>query len=156
VLAELEQLVIHGSYGPGALSFRGDRLAGVAGYDLAAFDLRAVDLAQALAAFAGDGGPHRAGALDLECCAALVAAYREVEPVPERELAAVPLVLRARCLTGVLARTNGYFGGGAVTFRPEEDARRLVDAVEREADRVRWLEAADRELLSALGGSLVA
>ena len=156
VLADLGQLVIHGSYGPGALVFRGDRLAGVAGYDLAAYELRAADLAQALAAFAGDTGSNQSGGFDLGRAAALITAYREVEPLPDHEVAALPLILRACCLTGVLAGTSAYLDGHSPTSRPDVDAARLVDAVAREADRVRWLEARGKELVAALGGSLVA
>ena len=157
VIPLLGQLVIHGSYGPDTLIYAGDRIAGVAGYHRAAYDLRALDLGNALVAFAGPGSGVPAGvAFDLGRCGTLVAGYREVEALPDHELAAMPLILRVRSLTGVLAGTTSYLSRHAGTIPSGEEARRLLDAVEREADQVRWLETGDEELVAALGGSLVA
>ncbi|MGH8994021.1 MAG: phosphotransferase [Acidimicrobiia bacterium] len=150
LLALLPQLVVHGSYDPAALIYEGDRITGVTGFDRAAYDLRALDLGLALEAFTGQG--DGAGAeLDLERVGALMVAYRAVEPLGDQEVAVLPLICRARCLTAVLAATTGFLRLSADT-RSDEDARRLVDTVEGQADRVRWLEAGDRELVSALGG----
>jgi hypothetical protein len=155
ILPDLPRLVIHGAYARSALTFRGDRLAAVAGYGCAAYELRAIDLGHSLDAFAGttevaDGG------LDLERCAAWMAAYGEVESLPAHELAALPLVFRAQHLTGVLTGTARFLHRHEGDPPPEQEVPGLLDLVEREAERARWLEAGEQELLSALGGSRVA
>jgi Ser/Thr protein kinase RdoA (MazF antagonist) len=157
VVPPLPQLVIHGSYDRSSLMFRGDHLAGVTGYGYAAHDLRAVDLGYALDAFAGmtEAGAGGVG-LDLERCAALMAGYGEVESLPAHELAALPLVFRAQGLTGVLTGTSRFLRRHEVASQPDREVHGLVDMVEREAERVRWLETGEQELVSALGGSLVA
>ncbi|HEY3239459.1 MAG TPA: hypothetical protein VGL92_07845 [Acidimicrobiia bacterium] len=156
VLPDLTRLVIHGAYGPSALFYRDDRLAGVAGYDCAAYDLRAIDLVHSLEAFAGVVEAAGGVGLDLERGAALMAAYRDVEPLPAHELAALPLIFRAQRLSGVLIGTSHFLRRHEVAFQPEEDAHQLVEMVEQEADRARWLESGEQDVISALGGSLVA
>jgi Ser/Thr protein kinase RdoA (MazF antagonist) len=149
VLPGLSRLVIHGAYNRSALTYRGDRLAGVTGYDFAGYDLRAVDLGVSLDAFAGVMEDGAVG-LDLERCASLMAAYREVESLPPQELAALPLLFRAQRLTGVLTGTTRFLQRHELVSQPDEETRHLVDMVEREADRARWLEAGEQELFSAL------
>ncbi len=156
VVSPLPQLVVHGSYDPTALIFQGDRVAGVTGYDRAAYDLRALDLVHALGAFSPDEAGSAAVGLDFGRSAALMAAYREIEPLPAPELAALPLVFRAQSLSRVLIGTAGFLRRSGAVSRLDQEARRLVDMVEREADRVRGLEAREPELRSALAGSLVA
>jgi Ser/Thr protein kinase RdoA (MazF antagonist) len=129
----------------------------VTGYEGAAYDLRAIDLGHSLEAFAGAAEAVGGGAgLDLERCAALMAAYRQVEPLPTHELAALPLIFRAQGLTGVLTGTIRFLRRHELASQPEQEAHRLVDLVEREAERARWLETGERELCSALGSTLVA
>lgn len=157
ILPDLSRLVIHGAYDRSALIYRGDRLAGVAGYGSAAYELRALDLGLSLDAFArvteeADGGVG----FDLERCAAWMAAYGEVEPLPAHELAALPLVFRAQRLTGVLTVTARFLHRHEGDPPPGQEAHGLLDLVEREAERARWLEAGEQELLSALSGSRVA
>jgi Ser/Thr protein kinase RdoA (MazF antagonist) len=157
VVPVLPQLVIHGSYEPDVLVFDGDRLTAVTGFGWAAYDLRALDFAHALGAFGGaeaDGEETGAG-LDLDRAGTLMAAYRSVEPVPAAELAALALVLRARTLASVLAGSAGFLSGPDAA-RTHEQARGLVDVIERAAIRTRWLEREEPELVSALSGSLVA
>jgi Ser/Thr protein kinase RdoA (MazF antagonist) len=127
----------------------------VTGFEHAAYDLRALDLASALVAFSAVGarGEPVAG-LDLDRAGALVAAYRAVHPVPVAELAALPLVLRARGLAGVLTAAAG-FHSRAGAMAPSGEACRLVDLIDREAEQARWLEGQERQLISALAGSLV-
>lgn len=157
ILPDLSRLVIHGAYDRSALIFRRDRLAGVTGYDHATYDLRVIDLAQSLEAFAGEtGAGHGDGVIDLERCAALMTTYGELGPVPAHELAALPLILRAQRLRRVLTGTAGFLRRRDVASQPDRDAHQLVDMVEREAEGARWLESGERELLSALRGSLVA
>jgi len=153
ILPELPRLVIHGAYDHSALIYQGDHLAGVTGYGWAAYELRAIDLGQSLDAFAGVAEP---GCLDLERCADWMAAYREVEPLPAHELAALPLVFRAQHLTGVLTGTARFLRRHEGDPQPDQVAGGLLDLVEAEAERARWLETGEQELLSALGGSLVA
>jgi Ser/Thr protein kinase RdoA (MazF antagonist) len=155
VLPDLPQLVIHGAWEPAALVFRGDRLTGVTGFEHAAYDLRALDLASALVSFCAVAAGFEPGpGLDLDRAGVLVGAYRAVDPVPVPELAALPLVLRARRLGGVFTAVTGYHPWSG-TAAPVGDASRLVDLLDREAEEVRWLEGRAEPLISALTGSLV-
>lgn len=162
LLPTLSQLVIHASYGPSALVYDGDRLAGVVDHDRATYDIRALDLAYAVKAFApataisGDASTEEPEvALDFERCAVLMAAYAEVERLPEHELAALPLVFRAERLIKVLARTENCLRMQGTTSPEENDVVTVVDIAETEADRLRWLEEHEYSLLQALGSSLV-
>jgi Ser/Thr protein kinase RdoA (MazF antagonist) len=158
VLHPLPQLVIHGSYDPTALSYQGDRIAAVTGYDHAAYDLRALDLGHALRAFAGveeTGGPQADVGLDIDRCAALMAGYGEVETLPAHELAVLPLVFRARHLAEVLTETADLLSRPEDAGRLETDVHDLLDAVERGAEQSRWLEREEPALLSALSSSRV-
>lgn len=156
VLPVLPQLVVHGSYHPDVLVYRGDRLIGVTGFGCAAYDLRALDLAHALGGFGAEAVGEEVGpGLDLDRAGTLMAAYRSVEPVPAAELAALALVLRARCLAGVLTGVAGFLPGPDAS-RSGEEARRLVDVIERAAIRTRWLEREEPEMVSTLCDSLVA
>jgi Ser/Thr protein kinase RdoA (MazF antagonist) len=128
----------------------------VTGYDCAVYDLRAIDLGRALEAFAGMAESPGGVGLDLERSAALMTAYREVATLPAHELAALPLVLRAEHLTGVLTGTARFLRRHQVGSQPDQAARQLVDVVEQEAERARWLESGERDLITSLGGSLVA
>jgi len=152
-LPTLSQLVIHGSYGPPALVFDGHRLAGVVDHDRATYDIRALDLASALEAFAR--ADHSQVGLDFELCAILMAAYREVERLPEHELAALPLVFRAQRLIKVLTATEDCLQKQGTTRQDENDVVTVVDVAETEANRLRWLEEQEHPLLQALGSSLV-
>jgi Ser/Thr protein kinase RdoA (MazF antagonist) len=154
VLPDLPQLVIHGAWEPDALVFRGDRLTGVTGFEHAAYDVRALDLALALVAFSAVVARGEPGAgLDLDRAGVLVGAYRALQPVPVPELSALPLVLRARGLAGVLTAAAGFDPGS--TMAPAGEACRLVDLIDREAEQARWLEGRAEQLISALTGSLV-
>lgn len=92
---------------------------------------------------------------DFERCAAMMGAYTEVEPLPAHELAALPLVFRARHLGQVLTGTAHLLHRHEVAGQPDQDVHRLLDVVERGAEQARWLEREEQELLSALSGSRV-
>lgn len=153
VVRPLPQLVIHGSYDPTALIYQGDRIVAVTGYDRAAYELRALDLGYALGAFAG--GSQAGVGLDIDRCAALMAAYGEVETLPAHELAVLPLVFRARHLAEVLTETADLLSRPEIAGGRETDVHELLDAVERGAEQSRWLEREEPALLSALRSSLV-
>jgi homoserine kinase type II len=159
VLPALPRLVIQGSFGPSSLIYDGDgRVAGVVDYDRSAYDLRALDLAQAMEAFALAPDPARPQGgvgLDFERCASFMAAYAEVERMPVQELAALPLVFRAQRLVRVLCETTSFLNKHRAAHHDEEDLLGVVDMAETEADRLRWLEEHEAPLLRALGSTLV-
>jgi len=148
--ATLPRFVIHGDFGPGAVILDGDRLGvsvdGLAGFTKARFDLRVLDLAAALKAFA-----RVPGGFDLDRCADLVAAYDEVDRLSPGEVEALPNILRVERLVRVLRLTS----------RLEEDApdgvvHELVKVVNNEATLLRWLEEHEGALIEALGSALIA
>jgi Ser/Thr protein kinase RdoA (MazF antagonist) len=144
VVDRLPQLVVHGSFAPAALVFRGDRVAGVAGFERAGYERRALDLARAVQAFAGGG-------LDLDRCAAFMSAYGELDELVPHELAALPLVFRGQALADVLEATAEYLGRQEPPS--EEEVLRVVELVEHRAGRTRWLEEHEDDLLLAMGGA---
>ena len=156
VVPLLPRVVIHASYDPGVLIFQGDRICGVTGFDRAAYDLRALDLGSCLRAFAGrPSGPGPAVGFDFGRAGLLMAAYDEVEPVGDDELAALPLICRAHHLTEVLTDTTAFLRRHERVSRPESEVRELLDGIERHADWARWLEVGEPEMLSALRSALV-
>lgn len=154
----LPQLVIQGSFGRSALIYDEEsRVVGVVDYDRSTYDLRALDLAYAVKAFAraSDSVSHRWVGLDFARCADFMAAYGEVEYLPAQELAALPLIFRAQRLFKVLTKTENFLRKHEAVRQAEKDVLKVVDMAEREADRVRWLEEQEDPLVSALGSSLV-
>ena len=158
VLPGLPQLVIQGSFGRSALIYDGDDVAGVVDYDRSAYDVRALDLAYTVKAFARAKDPDspdvRVG-LDFDRCRDLMRAYGEVEELPPAELGALPLVFRAQRLVKVLTKTTNFLRKHAVERQADKDVVKLIDIAEVEADRLRWLEEHEDDLLSALGASRV-
>lgn len=158
-LVSLPRLVVHGSFEPTALRYQGDRLAGVVGYGRAAFDLRALDLAAAVGAFAAGPelpGPHE-DRVDLGRVAEFVAAYREVADVADWELEVLPLLVRAQRLGKVLSRAARFLRshdgpGPRHEDAAHEDILAVVGMAEIEVQRLRWLEAREHDVLSALCG----
>jgi Ser/Thr protein kinase RdoA (MazF antagonist) len=166
--ASLPRLVIHGGFGRARIILDGGRPGcpadGLAGFESARYDLRAVDLAAALKTFArevhptgtGDsGGDPGAGGFDLERCADVMAAYDEVDRLSPGEVTALPAILRVERLTRVYRLVSGFgdrFGGGdpgnAVVAG-------IVEVAEAEAARLRWLEEHEPALVEALGSALV-
>jgi Ser/Thr protein kinase RdoA (MazF antagonist) len=152
--ANLPRLVIHGNFGQGAVVLdeaqAGLPADGLTGFERARYDVRAVDLAAALKAFA-----WVAGGFDLDRCAALVAAYDEVDRLSPGEVEALPLILRTERLARVFRLTSGFVArfhdGGQV----ESVVADLVEVAEAEASRLRWLEEREPALIEALGSSLV-
>jgi Ser/Thr protein kinase RdoA (MazF antagonist) len=143
----LPRLVIHGGFGPASVVLDGSRPGfpadGLAGFDRSRFDLRALDLAGALKTFARGA----AGGFDLDRCADVMSAYDEVDRLSPTEVAALPGILRVERLVRVFRLTSGPTEEGAV--------HDLVEAIEREAEGLRWLEAHEPALVEALASSLV-
>ena len=148
--ATLPRLVIHGGFGCDAVLLDGGQPGvpadGLAGFERARYDVRAVDLAAALTSFAG-----ASGGFDLERCAGLVAAYAEIEPLSPGEVEAVPFALRVERLVRVFRLTSRLEEGV-----PESVINPLVKVIDDEAVRLRWLEEHEGALVDALGSALVA
>jgi homoserine kinase type II len=153
VYPTLDSLVIHGSFGPTALIFAGGEVVGVLDYDRATGEARTLDLAYALRALCRLHGSALGTfwtGFDYPRCRAFLAGYREAEPLPEREAAAVPLVLRGHRLLKVLNKLDNFLGKYALEPQDLKDARKLATIVEREVVRVRWLEEHADEFRAAL------
>ena len=122
----LNKRVIHGSFSETCLIFAGDALAGVLDYDRARFEALATDLAIAIRSFCH----HRRGEerywidLDYTRCREFLAAYQEVEPLPEEELRALPLILRQHFAIKALKRCDNFLWRSSVA--PQEAARAEV------------------------------
>ncbi|MEW6476134.1 MAG: hypothetical protein AB1679_28075 [Actinomycetota bacterium] len=150
--AILPRLVIHGDFGQSAVVLdegrdfeTGPPADGLRGFAKARFDVRAVDLAAALKAFA-----RVAGGFDLARCAALVAAYDEVDRLSPGEVEALPLILRVERLVRVFRLTSRL-----QTSASRPAVHELVDVIENEAVHLRWLEEHEGALIEALGSALV-
>jgi Ser/Thr protein kinase RdoA (MazF antagonist) len=150
--ATLPRLVIHGDFGLAAVVLdeardvnRAAPADGLAAFARVRYDARAVDLAAAIQAFA-----RVAGGFDLDRCAALVAAYDEVDHLSPGEVEALPLILRVERLTKVFRSTAGLQEGASP---PAVSA--VVEVIEHEADHLRWLEKHEGALIEALGSALV-
>jgi Ser/Thr protein kinase RdoA (MazF antagonist) len=155
VYPTLDSLVIHGSFGPTALIFAGGEVVGVLDYDRATGGVRALDLAYALRALCRLHGSALGSfwrGFDYPRCRAFLAGYREVEPLPESEVAAVPLVLRAHRVLKTLNKSDNFLGKHAREPQDLKDARKLATIVEREVVRLRWLEEHADEFHAALAG----
>ena len=111
--ATLPRLVIHGDFGPASVVLDGSRPGfpadGLAGFDRSRYDLRALDLAGALKAFAR----KPAGGFDLDRCADVMSAYDEVDRLSPAEVAALPIILRMERLVRVFRLTSGRNEEGA-------------------------------------------
>ncbi len=164
----LPRLVVHGGLGGAGIILDGDRPGwpadGLAGFESARYDLRAVDLAAALTTFAreahptgtkGSGGDPGAGGFDLDRCADVMAAYDEVDRLSPGEITALPVMLRVERL----ARVYRLVAGFGERFGAATGLDGLVDGIvavaEAEAARVRWLEEHESALVEALGSALV-
>jgi homoserine kinase type II len=145
--ATLPRLVIHGDFGPASVVLDGSRPGfpadGLAGFDRSRYDLRALDLAGALKAFAR----KPAGGFDLDRCADVMSAYDEVDRLSPAEVAALPIILRMERLVRVFRLTSGPTEEGAV--------HDIVEAIDKEAEGLRWLEAHEPAFVEALASSLV-
>jgi homoserine kinase type II len=150
----LNKQVIHGSFSATSLIFTGDALAGVLDYDRARFEAVATDLAIAIRSFCLHRGRNerRWADLDYTRCRDLLAAYQGVEPLPEEELRALPLILRQHFAIKALKRCDNLLWRN--TIAPQEAARarrKLAKRLEKGAARLRWLEEHSRELVAAFG-----
>jgi Ser/Thr protein kinase RdoA (MazF antagonist) len=148
--ATLPRLVIHGSFGPAAIVLdRGEGPGlpadGLAGFERARHDLRAIDLAAALKTFA-----RVPGGFDLDRCAELVAAYGEVDRLSAGEVEALPAILRAERLIRVFRLASRL-----QVETPRCVAVEMVNVIEQESRRLRWLEEHEAALIEALGSALV-
>jgi Ser/Thr protein kinase RdoA (MazF antagonist) len=170
--ATLPRLVIHGGFGHAAIVLDGGRPGpggsgvspettspadGLAGFERARYDLRALDLAAALETFAravhpagrcgGDPGP---GGFDLGRCAELVAAYDEVDRLSPGEVEALPAILRTERLVRLFRLTSRID-----LQTPQRVVLDTVKMVDNEAVHLRWLEDHAGALIEALGSALV-
>jgi homoserine kinase type II len=109
----LPRIVIHGDYYAGNLLFDGDRVVGVLDFDLASWQPRVVDLAEALIYFAApDSGPLRhvvyCGALDWGRFARFLRHYTSLLIPEEAEIQALPDMIQCiwmqMCLQRLLER----------------------------------------------------
>jgi Ser/Thr protein kinase RdoA (MazF antagonist) len=152
--ATLPRLVIHGGFGCAGIVLDGARpglpVDGLAGFERARYDLRALDLAAALKTFA-----REAGGFDLDRSADVIAAYDEVDRLSPGEVTALPIILRVERLVRVFRLTSGFvrrFGEGDWV---DGLVQEIVEVAEAEAARLRWLEEHERALIEALGSALV-
>lgn len=152
--ATLPRLVIHGGFGCAAVVLDGGRPGlpadGLTGFDQSRYDLRALDLAGALKAFA-----RVPGGFDLDRCADVMAAYDEVDRLSPGEVAALPIILRVERLVRVFRLTSGFVLRFGESGPGEEVVHEIVAVIEAEAARLRWLEENELALIQALGSSLV-
>ena len=107
----LPHLPIHGDVHTDNFRFVEDRVAALLDFDQVVWDARAVDLADALVAFASAPCPQEAqtwgvfrGPLDEGRAAALLAAYGRVAALWPSEVAALPVLLEVLWLRGELGR----------------------------------------------------
>jgi Ser/Thr protein kinase RdoA (MazF antagonist) len=149
----LRKLIIHGSFGRSALIFDGERLIGIVDYDRATHGICGMDLAYTIKAFCRIHDQHsedyRVG-LDSQRCRDLVLAYCEVESLARQEMRAFPLIFREQRLVKVLNKCNNLLMKNAVVPQVAKDMRKLATMAEREAIRLRWLEAHSEDLRAAL------
>jgi Ser/Thr protein kinase RdoA (MazF antagonist) len=152
--ATLPRLVIHGDFGQAALvldeGWSSPPADGLVGFARARYDVRAVDLAAGLKAFA-----RVAGGFDLDRCAALVAAYDDVDRLSPGEVEALPSILRVERLVRVFRLTSGFVARFHEGDRVEHVIGDIVEVIEAEANRLRWLEKREPAFIEALGSSLV-
>jgi Ser/Thr protein kinase RdoA (MazF antagonist) len=148
--ATLPRLVVHGGFGCDAVLLDGRRPGfpadGLSAFDRSRYDLRTLDLAGALKTFAGT-----AGGFDLDRCADVMAAYDEIDRLSPGEIVALPRLLRLERLVRVF-RVSARFAeaGGSESLRHE-----IVEVLEKEVDRLRWLEEHEPAFVEALASSLV-
>jgi Ser/Thr protein kinase RdoA (MazF antagonist) len=138
---ELATGIAHGSYGQTALLLTGDELSGVLDYDRAAHDLLGLDLAYALDAFCRPGPVRREGVgLDPGRAGSFLTHYRAQTPLTDRDLRAVPALLRAQRLGKVVKKCQNALTVHAATTRDHPvDVVRFARALDRERARIRWL-----------------
>src|SRR5215211_3220981 len=148
----LNKQVIHGSFSETCLIFAGDALAGVLDYDRARYEAVATDLAIAIRSFCHHSRRDERYWIDLDYsrCRDLLAAYQEVNPLPEEELRALPLILRQHLAIKALKRCNNFLWRNSVAPQEEARARKLAKRLEAGAARLRWLEEHSRELVAAV------
>ena len=153
IYPSLNKLIIHGSFGRSALIYDRERLIGIVDYDRATHGIRAMDLAYTIKAFCRIhdqySEDYRVG-LDYERCRDLVLAYQEVEPLAREEIRALPLIFREQRLVKVLNKCNNFLMKDAIVPQQAKDMRKLATMAEREAIRLRWLEAHNEDLRAAL------
>jgi Ser/Thr protein kinase RdoA (MazF antagonist) len=152
--ATLPRLVIHGGFGRAGVILDGGRPGwpadGLAGFESARFDLRAVDLAAALKTFARMGGEF-----ELDRCAAVMSAYDEVDALSPVEVTALPAILRMERLARVHRLVSGFADRVADQHPDDGVVAGVVEVLEAEAARLRWLEGHESALVEALGSALV-
>ena len=147
----LNKQVIHGSFSQSCLIFAGDALTGVLDYDRARFEAVVTDLAIAIRSFCLHSGRDERYWIDFDYtrCRDLLAAYQEVELLPEEELRALPLILRQHFAIKALKKCNNLLWRNSVAPQEAARARKLAKKLEAGAARLRWLEEHSRELIAA-------
>ncbi|MGH9035701.1 MAG: phosphotransferase [Acidimicrobiia bacterium] len=144
----LPHMVTHGSLGVSAVLFEGPRLTGILDYERAAHELRALDLAYALRALTRRP-KEEPGAFDLPRFGVFLAAYQQVEALAPGEAERLPQVLRAQRLLKVAGKTANLVAKHATVPQQEKDAFKLIETLELELPRLRWLEEHEGELMAA-------
>ncbi len=135
----LPQQVIHGDYVPYNLLMLGDRVSAVLDFELASWDLRALDFSMGLRAWL-----QWKGALRWEMGEAFVRGYTAHQAVTGAEIEALPFLFRVR-RAATLVWWAGRYGGGTAaesTIRwaveaalEPDDAADLVERVAGWAER---------------------
>jgi homoserine kinase type II len=144
---DLPKLVIHGGCRRGSTLFEGDRLVAMLDFDSARLEARVLDLAIASHDFGkvwGEpGSPDFKVPLDLRIVSEFLDAYREINPLEEAEIEALPILLAARPLKRALGKYRSMIGDLQTT-------QGHVRKAAQEVARVRWLEAHQQELQAML------
>jgi homoserine kinase type II len=147
---DLPKLVIHGGCRRGSTLFEGDRLVAMLDFDSARLEARVLDLAIAFHDFGkvwGEAGsPDFKVPLDLRIVSEFLDAYQEINPLEEAEIEALSTLLAARPLKRALGKYRSMIEEARVS-------QGHVRKTAQEVARVRWLEAHEKELRTALWGT---
>jgi Ser/Thr protein kinase RdoA (MazF antagonist) len=136
---DLTFLVIHGSYGQSAVLVDEGRLTAVLDFDRSAQDLLGLDLAYALRSFCREGPIRRSGfGIDPDRCRTFLHHYRNLAPLAEADLAAMPDVFQAQRLIVIVKKCENLLTKQAIVPRQPKDAAKFALMLERECNRVRW------------------
>ena len=152
IQSALTHLIVHGSYGRTALLFTGQDLTGVVDYDRAVHDFLVLDLAYALKSFArprcigADGGW-----IDAARAGSFLDSYRREFPLPDADVAVLPLALRTHRLATVDKKAGNVLAKHAIAPRTPDQAAGFAELIAREVRRLRWVAAHEPQLNRALG-----
>jgi homoserine kinase type II len=148
----LTHLIVHGSYGRTALLFTGQDLTGVVDYDRAVHDFLVLDLAYALKSFARPRGiASEGGWIDVVRAGSFLDGYRSEFPLPDADVAALPMALRTHRLAIVDKKCGNVLAKHAILPRTQDQAAGFAELIAREVRRLRWIAANEPQLTRALG-----